>query len=141
MTVDADRLFRLPDPKGVSGYIDWRLTPTGLEWDGRVFRAPWMPFACMRRICLGHVPTLGGWRLGISGPPGRITIAAGHRERPETAETVTEFRTLAHTVLENAALAGCGTVLRRNFSRVRPDFLWIRLGQRVHSAKELADLL
>jgi len=120
---------RLPDAKNSSDFVDWRLTQTGLEWDGGAFSARWMPFGCMRRICLGRVPGARGWHLRISGPPGAILMSSGPEAHPDYAEREANFAALAKKVLVGAGETGCQPALSYMSRAVGPGFLWARLGR------------
>ncbi|MEO1405196.1 MAG: hypothetical protein AAFV54_01730 [Pseudomonadota bacterium] len=121
-------VYRLPDPLSTDAFIEWELTETGLEWEGGRFGAPWMPFACMRHICVGYVPTLGGWRMRISGPPGAILIAESWPRSKAGDDYFDTFLSLARKVVGEATAVGCGPKLRRNDRPIWPALLWSRLG-------------
>ncbi|MEO0881441.1 MAG: hypothetical protein AAFY34_01800 [Pseudomonadota bacterium] len=134
-------ICHLPDPRSPDDLIEWRLTDTGVEWRNGSFAARWMPFACMRLVCIGHIPSYGGWRMRISGPPGAIIIASGTPGTPETEDAARAFTDLAREIVASAATAGVGTTLRWNDRALWPPFLWARVGGSVRAADEILDLL
>jgi len=123
-----ERQVELPDPQRSGGSVLWKLSERGLEWDGGQSRAAWMPFACMRRVTLGHVSALGGWRLNISGPPGSVLIGSSHFKATETPKAAARFIALARDIIRGAGERGCPAKFRVNNGFLGPAIIWSRLG-------------
>ena len=132
-----DRQVELPDPERSAGRIVWDISRRGLEWTGGHARAAWMPFACMQRITLGHLGARGGWRLGLSGPPGRVLIGASHPGATAAPEDEAQFVALASDIVRASLTRGCPPKFRINDRAMRSGFLWMRLGRSVPEADEL----
>ena len=133
----VERQVELPDPKRSGGSIVWKLSARGLEWEGGQSRAAWMPFACMRRITLGSVDKLGGWRMRIEGPPGSVLIGSSHRGAHESPDASQRFTVLASDIIRESAQRGCPPKFRLNNNRIILEVLWTWSGSVVNDPETL----
>ena len=84
----------------------------------------------MRRVTLGHVRALGGWRLYISGPPGSVLLGSSHYKVEEMPDMAAQFTSLAADIVRGAGQRGCPAKFRVNNRFSAPTFVWSRLGAR-----------